>query len=186
MIKIFYFNYHKFRLSESKFSIIFRLNMLKVKWFLCKFVCKRIFTLFWIFIELNATSLEEKLIGGESLLFGSMLFVVSIHKNGEHKCAGSLISQNHVLTVAQCLIHIIKGGLWSNIHKYKVTVARFGKTDVLFDVTDLDIHKNADIGLLLVSSCTRKINLNVFQSDRFHQQKYLLVISRSSKLFPGH
>ena len=115
------------------------------------------------FIESNLSTLGSKIVGGETVLQGTIRYMASLRINKNHFCGGCLISSVHVLTAAQCINTIYSFGGENYIN----TTVFFGSTKssgigIIRGVKSIEHHPNFDpfnrkhssafdIGLILVS-----------------------------------
>ena len=118
-------------------------------------------------------SLEEKIIGGENVLSGQKKYVVSHRHKNVHKCSGFLISENEILTAANCLDDFFKAKIVPNFEDYSVVLEQnngLSGIEKNHSIKEVRAHRkynskvsraSHNIGLIMVG---HQGNLNIFQN----------------------
>ena len=120
------------------------------------------FIFFSFYIEISSISLKGKLDGGSETSLRSMPYLISIRKDGRHKCVGNIIRDAVALAVARC-IYKAKKSIFKKLNRYSVQVGVFEDNlgSIILPIIEVDYNKAfkphtkisvGNIGLVLVSS----------------------------------
>ena len=107
--------------------------------------------------------MESKIVGGYHVSLGERPFIVSIRKDNEHICTGSLISNEHVLTTASCVVlYRNDGPFYEGYTVVAGTISRTGDDGIHRRIFAISINRyykisdhalaHSDIAIIGVSS----------------------------------
>ena len=115
----------------------------------------------------NASLLDSKIINGNLANETELPYMASLQIEGKHICGGCLISEEHVLSSAQCIIHILKYGGHNFINATVVIgVTDLSKNGIIHTIryvhhfhytrnNEFIVEEAYDVGLILVMFLTK-------------------------------
>lgn len=96
--------------------------------------------------------LDGRIVGGEDALIQEYPYQILLEYYGSHRCGGSIISKNVILTAAHCIDYLSPSSL-----TIRAGSTVNGQGGVVVNVKKLEVHENYynldyDVGLMFVST----------------------------------